>query len=214
MANVYALVQACSGDEVRVVSVENNCIKFTFAAVAMSALCWLGGNGAADAAGCDTVRYNVAARAINATMRKHGATLEVSDPARGLVRRFDVHSEMPCMPEVHHDVRATIAIYGELLDVGGMNPNAHIQSDAFDGDVVLDVGREDARKLAQRLYSQVGVNASVTVRDGRVVAGKVLDVLDYAPEDVSKWLPDNEDALGVAAFRGMDISSFIAEQRI
>ena len=31
VANVYALVQACSNEEVRIVSIENNCIKFTLA---------------------------------------------------------------------------------------------------------------------------------------------------------------------------------------
>ena len=36
MANVYALVQACSDEEVRIVSIENNCIKFTLAATTLA----------------------------------------------------------------------------------------------------------------------------------------------------------------------------------
>ena len=87
--------------------------------------------------------------------------------------------------------KTTLAIYGELMDVGGVNPNAHIQSDAFEDDVVLDVEREDAKRLAQRLYSQIGVNASVTIRDGYVISGKILNVIDYAPEDIGEWLNRN-----------------------
>ena len=209
MSNVYNLVQACSEEEVRVVSIENNCIKFTFAvaAIASSALC--GGNGVVDVA-----RYNVAARAINATLKKHKATLELADSACGAICHFDEQKEMPSIPEVHHDVKTTLAIYGELLDVGGVNPNAHIQSNAFEGDVVLDVEREDAKRLAQSLYSQIGVNASITIRDGRVIAGKVLNVLDYAPVDLTDWVHANKNSLGLDSFKGIDISSFIAEQRV
>ena len=211
MANVYALVQACSDEEVRILSIENNCIKFTLAvaALASSVMCVGDINGIRD-----VVKYNVAAKAINATLKKHNATLEYSDSASEKICRFDEHREMPFVPEIHHDIKTTLAIYGELLDIGGVNPNVHIQSDAFNDDVVLDVEREDAKKLAQRLYSQIGVNASVTVRDGRVIAGKVLDVMDYAPEDMAEWLHVNKDALGLDAFKGVNISSFIAEQRV
>lgn len=211
VANVYALVQACSNEEVRIVSIENNCIKFTLAVAALtsSVLCLGGMDGVKD-----TVKYNAAAKAINTMLRKHNATLELSDSANGDVCLFDGQKELPSVHEVHHDVKTTLAIYGELLDVGGVNPNAHIQSDAFEDDVVLDVEREDAKTLAQRLYSQIGVNASVTIRDGHVIAGKVLSVIDYAPEDMGEWLGRNKNALGIEAFRGIDVSGFIAEQRI
>ncbi len=211
MANVYALVQACSDEEVRVVSIENNCIKFTLAVAALASpvLCLGSMDGVRDA-----VKYNAAAKAINATLKKHSATLEFSDSASGEICLFDEQKEMPFIPEVHNDVKTTLAIYGELLDVGGVKPNAHIQSDAFEDDVVLDVEREDARTLAQRLYSQIGVNASVTIRDGCVISGKVLNVIDYAPEDMGEWLDRNKNALGIEAFKGIDVSGFIAEQRI
>lgn len=212
MANVYALVQACSDEEVRVVSIENNCIKFTLAVAALtsSALCFGKADGIKDA-----VKYNAAAKAINATLKRHNATLEVSDSASGEACLFDGRErEMPSVHEVHHDVKTALAIYGELLDVGGVNPNVHIQSDAFEGDVVLDAERGVAKALAQRLYSQIGVNASVTIRDGHVIAGKVLDVIDYAPEDMGEWLSRNKNALGIEAFRGIDVAGFIAEQRV
>ncbi len=211
ITSVYTLVQACSDEEVRIVSIENNCIKFTFAVVALasSVLCGEGVDGIRDVA-----KYNVAAKAINATLKKHNATLEFYDSESDKVCRFDEHKEMPSVPEVHHDIKTTLAIYGELLDVGGVSPNAHIQSDAFADDVVLDVERDDAKKLAQRLYSQIGVNATVTIRDGHVIAGKVLNVIDYAPEDMGEWLDRNKNALGIEAFKGVNVSSFIAEQRI
>lgn len=210
MSNVYALAQACSSEEVRVVSIENNCIKFTLsvAALSFSVLCGGVENGVIDA-----VRYNAAVKAINATLKKHEATLELSDSAHSEVCRFDGQKEMPSIPETHYETKTTLAIYGELLDVGGIKPNVHIQSDAFEDDVVLDVERENAKKLAQRLYSQIGVNASVTIKNGRIIAGKVLNVMDYAPEDMADWLHTNKNALGVDAFKDVDISDFIAEQR-
>ena len=211
VANVYALVQACSDEEVRILSIENNCIKVVLAAAMLASF-------ALDADAVQGVRepakFNAAAKALNASLKKHNATLELSDSGSGEVHRYDGEKGMPSVPESHRDVKTTLAVYGELLDVGGINPNVHIQSDAFEDDVVLDVGREDARKLAQRLYSQIGVNASVTIRDGNVISGKVLDVIDYAPEGIEDWLAQNQDALGIEAFKGMDVATFIAEQRI
>lgn len=208
---VYNLVQSFSDEEVRLLSIENNCVKMTFARTAVAALALTGASldGVKDIA-----KFNAATHAINAMLQKRNATLVVEDVPHGHVREFDGKREMPTIPEIHHDVKTTLAIYGDLLDVGGVNPNAHIQSDAFADDVVLDVERDDAKKLAQRLYSQVGVSASVTIRDGRIISGKVLEVIDYAPEDIEEWLRHNTNALGIDAFKGIDIPSFIAEQRI
>ena len=210
-AQVYNLVQACSEEEARLVSIENNCVKMTFARTAAIALalCAPAPEGVKDVA-----KFNVSTRAINAMLANRGATLEVMDGSRGTVRKFAGDSELPSLPEVHHDVKATMAIYGELTDVGGLDPNVHVQSDAFPGGVVLKIERDDARKLAPRLYSQIGVNASVTIRDGKIASGKVLDVIDYEPEDMGEWLKKNGGALGVEAFEGVNLADFIAEQRI
>lgn len=210
ITNVYAIAQACSDDEVRVVSIENNCIKFTLFVAAASAVLFAANmNGIRDAA-----KYNLAAKSINAALKKHNATLEFSDSASGETRVFSGRNELPSVREAHHEIKTTLAIYGELLDVGGIKPNAHIQSDAFESCVVLDIEREDAKRLAQRLYSQIGVHASVTISDGCVVAGKVLDIMDYAPEDMTEWLHANKESIGIDAFKGIDVSGFIAEQRV
>lgn len=210
-SNVYNLVQACSDDEARLLSIENNCVKITFARTAVAALALLGGTieGVRDIA-----KYNASARAINTVLTKRDATLEVKDMSNGTILKFDSKSAMPSLPEVYHDVKATMAIYGELLDVGGVEPNIHISTDAFPENVRLDVERDDARKLAKRLYNQIGVNATITIRNGKVMSGKVLSVIDYAPEDMSEWLSKNEGNLGAEAFRGIDVAKFIEEQRI
>ena len=208
---VYNLVQACSDEEARLLSVENNCVKFTFARTVVAAVALFGGvpDGVRDVA-----KYNAATRAINTMLVKREATLEVEGAADGAVLRFNGASVIPSLPEAHHDVKAIMAIYGELLDVGGVEPNIHIESDSFNDNVRLDVERDDARRLAKRLYSQVGVNAAVTIRDGKVISGKVLSVIDYEPEDMSEWLAHNGNNIGAEAFKGVNVAEFIEEQRI
>lgn len=209
--SVYNLVQACSDEEARLLSVENNCVKMTFARTVVASVALFG----TVAEGIrDIPKYNAATRAINTMLVKHGATLEVEGVGGGAIRRFDSTSGIPTLPEIHHDVKANMAIYGELLDVGGVEPNIHINSDSFSDNVRLKIERDDARKLATRLYRQVGVNAAVTVRDGKVVAGKVLSVIDYEPEDLSEWLVRSGGNIGVEAFRGVNVAEFIEEQRI
>lgn len=90
---------------------------------------------------------------------------------------------------------------------------AHIRSDAFEEDVKVDIDRDVAKKLASRLYDQVGINATVTIRDGKIVSGMALSVIDYDPRPIDEWLRANEGKLGAEAFKGVDIEAFIAEQR-
>ena len=148
-------------------------------------------------------------------LSRNCATLEIEDSAGGNVRRYDNTTGVPSLPEIHHDIKTTMAIYGELMDVGGIDPNVHILSDAFPAGVLLKVEKSDAQILAKRLYSQVGVNASVVIRDGKVVSGKILDVIDYAPEeDMAIWLGKNTGKLGAESFKDVNIADYIAEQRI
>lgn len=209
LSNVYQLVESCSDTQPGVVCLENNCItiKLVCSAAAMLAL-----NGQAGMR--DVAKYNTSVKAINTCLRAHGATLDYSEPKTGVCKHFSEADEIPVVDEVHHELRSTIKVYGELIDVGGANPNAHILSDSFDEPIKLDIDREIAKKLAKRLYDQIGVDASVVIRDGKVVSGKVLSVVDYEPQSIDEWLKANEGHLGVEAFRGVDMDSFIAEQRI
>ena len=209
LGNVYQMVESCSDTPPGVTSIENNCItiKMVCGAAAMLAL-----NGQTEVR--DVAKYNASVKAINTCLRTHGATLDYLEPKTGVTKHFSVNEELPMIAETHHELRSTIKVYGELIDVGGANPNAHILSDSFDEPIKLDIDREIAKKLAKRLYDQIGVDASVVIRDGKVVSGKVLSVVDYEPQAIDEWLRSNEGTLGVEAFRGVDMDAFIAEQRI
>lgn len=206
--NVYELVEACSEGEVRILDVENNCIRYVVSA-AFVACSILFGNGGSVVK--DTTKYNSAAKSITAILKRRGSTLELMDSAGGAISRFDGQNGLPTIRDGLGEIKTTLAVYGELVDVGGAKPNIHIRSDAFDGDVVLSVEKEEAKELAKLLYSQVGVNASVTIRDGAVVSGKVIDVIDYTPIDLGKWLEDGVP--GTEAFKGLNVAAFIAQQR-
>ena len=209
--HVYNLAQSCTDEEPRFESFENNCITIKMIVPVIASLALCGGDVSAIR---DVGKYNASIRGLNGCLRTHNATMEFSDPGRNSVCRFDVDNEIPQVEDSHTEVKSTIAIYGELVDVGGTNPNAHIRSDAFPSDVVLEVDRVVAKQLAVRLYDPIGVNATVTIRDGKVVAGKVLEVINYEPEDLESWLSKNGKMLGVEAFEGVDLSAFIAGQRI
>ena len=210
LSNVYQLVEACSNEPPSIMAVENNCItiRLLCSAVVGLSLC-------SNEIGTikSPAKYNAAIRAINSCLHTHSATLEFQDVANSSICRFGDGEELPSVPETHREVQTTMTIYGELVDVGGANPNAHIRSDAFDEDVKIDVDRDVAKRLATRLYDQIGVTANIVIRDGRVVGGRALSVIDYDPQPIDVWLKANEDILGADAFKGMDIDAFIAEQR-
>jgi len=41
-----------------------------------------------------------------------------------------------------------------------------------------------------------------------------LPLADYAPEDMGEWIKKNGSAIGIEAFKGVNLADFIAEQRI
>lgn len=209
--SAYNLVQACSEDDVAISNFENNCIKITFVVPVMVSLAL----GMGDIGGVkDVARYNAAIKAINACLQKRGATLECSDTESSVVSNFDSENTIPAIEVVNRELTTQTRIFGTLLDVGGANPNAHIRSASFEDDVLLNVDVDIAKRLAKRLYEDIGVTAMITVVDGKVKSGKVLDILDYEPIDINKWLSENVGTTGVEAFEGVDIASFVNEQRI
>ena len=123
--HVYNLVQACSEEEARLVSIENNCVKMTFARTVAAVMLTFAGTSLDGVK--DPAKYNLSAKAINAMLVKRNATLEIADGSGRTVCRFNGKTALPSMPEVHHDIKATMAIYGELTDVGGIEQNVHVQ---------------------------------------------------------------------------------------
>ena len=210
--NISDLVESCGEEEVRFVSVENNCITFRVLCSAAVSLALCLGDVTSIR---DVGKYNAAVKNINTCMSRRNATLEYADTSmHGKTCCFSVKKAIPFAEIMHSEVCSTMAIYGELVDVGGASPNAHIQSGSFQGIVKLDVDREMAKNLARKLYDRVGVMAKVTVVDGNVASGKVLEILDFDPEPIDAWLEKNEGKLGAEAFRNVDVEDFIARQRI
>lgn len=211
LCNVYQLVESCSDTPPCVTCIENNCITIKLMCVATTMLPVLNGKTMVH----DITKYNASVKAINTCLRIHGATLDYFEPKTGFSKHFSGSDEIPIIAEVHHEIRSTIKVYGELIDIGGVNPNAHIMSASFDEPIKLDIIDVDiAKTLAKHLYDQIGVDASVVIRDGKIVSGKVLSVIDYEPQSIDEWLKVNEGNLGVEAFRSIDMDAFIAEQRI
>lgn len=215
IASVYSLAEACSDDEVQIESIENNCIKITLAVATLACSVICGDPISFESSSIrNPKQYNAAVRSINATLKKRKATLELSDSSNQVLCKFDEVKELPSAPEVQTETETFLTVYGELLDIGGVNPNAHIKSESFDDDVVLSVDRSIALDLAPRLYSQIGVNARVVIRNRKVISGSVLNVIDYDPVDIDTWLKNTRESLGIETFKGVDIAKFIAEQRV
>lgn len=199
------LVSSCASDEVRFLGVENNCIKFTLAA-ALTSLSLL---TLPPSSVSDIPKFNSASRRISSLLSSRHSTLQITDSSG--VHLFDFQTPLPVLSDPIPIIHSTLAIYGELENVGGSSPNIHLRTDSSLETVVLNVDHETARLLASRLYQQVGVNASVTLRGCKVLHGRVLDVLDYDPEPLDDFL--SHEFPGIDAFRGLNVSDYLAEQR-
>ena len=202
---LFDLAECCGAGAIGIESVSANClsIKATVAST-VTAVALLGGGPCLNAS-----RGNAAIRKLNACMVEHSAALEVSDEATpDVTLHYDgAGAKIPEIAVPDNVSCWTATIYGELLDVGGASPNIHILTD--DGEKVkLDIGREQARKIASRLYQPVGVFAECRTCNGVPAGGRVIDVLDYAPGDFGKWLDGFLPKFG-GEYEGVDVADYM-----
>lgn len=210
--DVYQLVEMCSNEEPCILSIENNCIMIKVACSVLTALF-------VNAPELNVIKnfekYNQAIKGINRCLCSHNASLEFKDECAQKLYRFDKEHGLPYIEDLKPErIRTHMAIYGELVDIGGVNPNAHIRSNAFKDVVKVNITHNIARQLAPKLYDFVGITAKVEICDGKFLSGEALTVLEYAPLPIEQWLQINEKTGAASAFDGVDVDAFIAEQRI
>jgi len=79
-------------------------------------------------------------------------------------------------------LKGETTIYGELIDVGGDNPNIHIKINE-DYIIIVDTNREIAKKLGNRLFDTIGLNgyAKWEIETSKILEFKLSSILDYNP---------------------------------
>ena len=79
-------------------------------------------------------------------------------------------------------IKGDTTIYGELIDVGGDNPNIHIKINE-DYIIIIDTNKEVAKKLGNRLFDIIGLSgfAKWEVETSKIIEFKLSNILEYSP---------------------------------
>lgn len=83
-------------------------------------------------------------------------------------------------------VKGDTTIYGELIDVGGENPNLHIKiNDEYV--IIVDTDKSIAKQLGSKLFDTIGLKglAKWDVTTSRIIEFKLYDILDYKSGNVA-----------------------------
>lgn len=115
--------------------------------------------------------------------------------------------------EKRSPMRYETTIYGEVVDVGGITPNVHLDCVGH-GKVTANLSRELAIQLAPRLYQVVGLKGIATEVDGEITDFSVTELTPYCYEpgtDPCAGLRDLEAKHGF--FNGVDPTEFVRAQR-
>lgn len=85
-------------------------------------------------------------------------------------------------------IKEYMTLYGELLQIGGKNPNAHIKSMLSEKTIICDVTQEQARALGSRLYQIIGLKGIATISLPKYDINKFLvkEILPYQETDKDK----------------------------
>ena len=182
----WALAKLSGDDQcMGIQSIENNCVLIKFVVgIGMSALVLFGQGETGDAS-----KRNAEIEAINKIAKDRCLTISVTDSLDPDFQvQYSAASPIPQVEETREIVNQCMNIYGELTDVGGKTPNIHIHSRRQEQSICLSISKEDARKVANRLYGKIGVYARVTTVDDVITKGEVLEVLDYDPVEPHEWM--------------------------
>ncbi len=104
-------------------------------------------------------------------------------------------------------------LYGELTDVGGAtNPNVHLSTRL--GNMTCSVTKEQAKELATRLYTIVGLQCSIKWTKGDARPAQIV-VNEILPYDESSWEADIKhlQTIFTNRFKDASLTDFLSEVR-
>jgi len=88
------------------------------------------------------------------------------------------------MPNIEKNImKYHTTIFGELIDIGGIKPNAHIIPLGESKSITCSISKELATKLGSRLYTTVGLAGEVLSESGNIVSMKVETIDPYVKKD-------------------------------
>lgn len=91
-------------------------------------------------------------------------------------------------------VQGDTTIYGELIDVGGENPNIHIRIND-DYKITITTTKQQTKELANRLYETIGLkgNAKWDLSTSKITEFKLYNILEYTPGNIKKAFEELKD---------------------
>lgn len=179
VSNLMAKADPAGDAKAGLASIEPNCIKLNInllnrRAVRVLSLLWFYLSGA-------NVTLPLACNAqidfINGFVKRNNLTISV--PGRHGSGPLHVSAVNPIRKMEARKMRYTTSIYGELMDVGGVTPNAHIKPVNGEKQIRCQIDRDMAIALGERLYSVVGLRGEATSEDGVITDFKVSSILPY-----------------------------------
>ena len=104
------------------------------------------------------------------------------------------------LPETFIDEKAEYydqtIIYGWLFQLGGIDPNIHLRLTGSDEKLICKVTEDQARSLASRLYTEIGVSgmAKRNIQTMKITDFTVEDILPYDTSDYEETVKDLTEA--------------------
>jgi hypothetical protein len=212
LQNIFILTEAYNSTPIGITAVENNCITVRFLVpVAFSFALFGNPNIVNSRISVNQVINSVAS--MNKLLASRNATMHCYDNDVECVK-YDGSSHKIPVIFVENPIKNVIPLYGELVDIGGSGEaNIHIKTSIQKKAITLSITKELARQLAHKLYSNIGVQAEVSYLRGEIINGRVVGIINYAPQSLESWL--EKDALPVLGkeYQNINVEDFLNSLR-
>lgn len=108
-------------------------------------------------------------------------------------------------------IKGETTIYGEVIDVGGENPNVHFKINN-DYTIIFDATKEISKQLAPKLFEEVGLRGTAKwdAISYQVIDFKISEVIEYEPKHLKKTFNDLRNLLGKYWDGVDDVSAYLS----
>ena len=100
-----------------------------------------------------------------------------------------INKNTPILTEKNLWHKTTKYVYGEIIDIGGSNPNIHIKDETLQKKIIIDIDKEEIKKVKENiLYQKKSIYISCSEHEltGEIKNCKFISWDDYDPDYVKE----------------------------
>jgi len=112
-----------------------------------------------------------------------------------------------------YEFQSPTTVYGELLNIGGKTPNAHIMLQSTGKTIMCNLNKEQAIQLANKLYQIIGLHGFAYYQADEIIKFKVISISQFNQNKKYNPFAKMREMGANKYFDELDVNSYVKYMR-